>query len=167
MFDLSILVAICAVGVTAAALFIDALQTRAIRRINRRIETESKTFEERGSIGDQFGDWLLEPADDKPDSPTNLQVCASQVGSVIAHSFSMGLKGIKSGDERLERSLERKIIEGVQTPETKAILAACERFGIDPQYASLVIPIANKLGLLPNILKNDGSQEASKSGLEY
>lgn len=157
-----------AVMVTAGALVVDVLQTRSIRKINHLADEQAEKFKENGTLGEQFLDALMEPADpQKPDGPTNLQVCAHQVGQVIAQSFSAATKGIMSGDIREYRSVERKLMEGLETPETKALMEACDRFGISRELAGVLLNAAAKNGLLPKIIGNNGQQSESKSGLEY
>jgi len=156
--DISILVAICAVLVTAAALVIDALQTRSIRKINSKIEA----FEQQ-DVGESFGEWLLQRDGDNPESPTNLEACASLVGKQIAGSFSMGLKGIASGESRTIRAVEQKLMEGLQTPEAKALIELADRLGIDRSLAGTLLDVLQKRGLNPEQLlnRNNGGGSAS------
>lgn len=160
MLDLSILVAVCAIIVTAAALCVDAWQTRSIGKINAKVAA----FQQQ-DIGESFGDWLIAPCDDEEHwtksghegpIPTNLQLCASQVGSQIAGSFKMGLQGIASGEARTVRSVQNKIVEHLQTPETKALIDFCDNAGIPRELASVAYQILDKQGLLPKILRNNG-----------
>ena len=154
--DISILVAILAVIVTAAAVFIDALQTRSIRKINLKVEA----FEQQ-DIGASFGEWLL--TKEKEDSPTNLEAMASLVGKQIAGSFSMGLKGIASDESRTIRAVEQKLMEGLQTPESKALIELADRLGIDRSLAGTLLDVLQKRGLNPEQLlnRNNGGGSAS------
>jgi len=147
--DISILVAILAVIVTAAAVFIDALQTRSIRKINLKVEA----FEQQ-DIGASFGEWLL--TKEKEDSPTNLEAMASLVGKQIAGSFSMGLKGIASGESRTVRGVQQKMMEALQDPEIEKLLGFCDSAGIDRGLADVVLNIAKQGGYLDKLLKKDG-----------
>lgn len=158
------LIAMASVAVTAGALVVDLLQTRSIRKINSRIEAESKTFEERGSIGEQFGGWLLATEKDaEGNEVTNLALCSKVVGHQIAQSFSMGLKGIASGEARTIRSVETKIMEGLKSPESKALMEFCDQIGLPRDLAGTAYDILEKRGLLPQILKNNGLKEGSSS----
>lgn len=161
--DSNFVIALAALATVLLALFIDALQTRAIRRINTRFDVEAKTYEERGSIGEQFGDWLLSPSDEKEGSPSNLEVMTTMVGRQIAGSFSAATKGIVSGDVRTFRSVEKAMLEGIQTPEAKALIEACDRFGIPHELGGVLLEAAHKHGLLQNILKNNGSEGSKTS----
>lgn len=154
--DSQLIMAFAALFTVVLALLIDALQTRAIRTINQRFQDEAKAFEERGTIGEQFGDWLLTPSDDKQGSASNLEVMTTLVGRQIAGSFSAAAKGIVSGDVRTFRSVEKSMLEGLQTPESKALIEACDRFGIPRELGGVLLEAAQKHGLLPQLLKNDG-----------
>ena len=152
MLDLPILTALCAIIVTAAALVVDAIQTRSIRKINSKVEA----FQQQ-DIGASFGEWLLasEKTEDGKEI-TNLESMASLVGRQIAGSFKMGLQGIASGEARTIRAVEGKVIEALQTPESKALLEFADRAGIPKELAGVIYDIAERRGLLPQILKNNG-----------
>lgn len=118
-----------------------------------------------GNIGEQFGDWLL--ATEKTEEGkeiSNLESCASLVGRQIAASFSMGLKGIASGEARTIRSVETKVIDALQTPESKALLEFADRAGIPRELAGVAYDILEKRGLLPQIMKNNGSEGGTSKG---
>lgn len=155
MLDLPILVAICAIVVTFAALCVDAIQTRSIGKINAKVEAFQA-----GNIGEQLGEWLLARQEGKDpeghEFPTNLEACASLVGRQIAGSFSMAAKGIVSGESRTLRSVEKAVLEGLQTPEAKALLSFCDQIGIDRSLAGTVMEILEKRGLSNVINKNNG-----------
>lgn len=152
MLDLPILTALCAIIVTAAALMVDAIQTRSIRKINSKVEA----FQQQ-DIGEAFGEWLLkkEKTEDGREI-TNLESCASLVGHQIAGSFSMGLKGIASGESRTIRGVESKLMAALQPEEFKAFNSLLERAGIPEDLAAVAYKILEQRGWLSNIIKNNG-----------
>jgi hypothetical protein len=159
--ETAILVAFIAVGITAVSSIVDFIQTYHIRKVQNKLNEVSEIWEEGGSVGDQFGKWLL--AKEAPDKPTNLEACASLVGHQIASSFSMGLKGIASGESRTLRSVERQVMESLEDPQVKQLLDYCDRAGIPRELAGTAYDILQKRGYLDKLGlgKNDG--EGSKA----
>lgn len=159
MLDLPILTAMCAIIVTFAALCVDFIQTRSIRKINSKVEAFQQT-----DIGESFGTWLLETQErEDGKKQTNLEAMASLVGHQIAGSFSMGLKGIASGESRTLRGVEQKMMEALQDPQITQLLGFCDQAGIDRGLAGTVLSIAQQRGFLDKILKNDGQGSGSTS----
>lgn len=149
MFDLPILTAICAILVTFAALCVDFIQTRSIRKINLKVEA----FQQQ-DIGEAFGNWLLkrQKVEGSDEEITNFVVLARGVGHEIARSFSMAAKGIASGESRTIRSVEKAVLEGLRTPETSALLGFCDQIGVDRELAGTVLQVLETRGLLPKVL---------------
>ena len=143
---------LAAISTVCLVLFglVDFKQWRALSTIEKKVDAF-----EMGNIGEQIGDWFLaRPEGD--DKPTNLEACASLIGHQIAGSFSMGLKGIASGESRTIKSVEKALLEGLQTPQTKALLEAADRLGVPRELAGVLYDVAEKRGLLPQIMKNNG-----------
>jgi hypothetical protein len=160
MFDpVTFIAVVCAVvSLACMVLFgiVDFKQWRGISTIQRKVEA----FE---SIdpGESFGDWLLAPAtlengEPNPEGTTNLALCCRVAGHEIAGSFKMGIAGIASGESRIIKSVQNKVVAAVQTPETKALMQFCEQAGIPEEYATVAYGVLDKMGLLPKILKNNG-----------
>lgn len=147
---------LAAVSTACLILFglIDFKQWRALDKI----ETKIEAFQQQ-DIGESFGEWLL----DKPaeDQATNLESCASLVGRQIAQSFSMGLKGMASGESRTVRSVEKAVLEGLQTPESKALMEFVDSIGVPRELAGIALNILQERGLLPQIMKNNGQGDGS------
>lgn len=153
--DLDLIVALAAL---ALALSIDVIQTRSIRGVDRFLKDSR-------DVGTQFGDWLLRK-DKTPEGEeiTNLEACSRVMGHSIANSFSMGLKGIQSGEARTVRGIERKILESMESPETKALLEYVDSIGVPRELAGIVYDQLQKRGLLDGIIKNNGSGVVGESG---
>lgn len=138
---------------------VDLRQLGFIKKINKRID-EFESIDP----GESFGNWLLTKQKQEDGSEiSNLETCARLVGHQIAGSFSMGLKGIASGEARTVRSVENKIISTLQSPEAKALIGFCDQAGIPRDLASLTYEILEKRGLLTSVLKNNGVKGASSS----
>ena len=79
-------------------------------------------------------------------------------------SVSMAAKGVISGTSREMKSIEKAVLEGLETPESKALMEFCDHIGIDRELAGGVLDVLGKRGLLPQILKNNGNQTTSGGG---
>lgn len=162
--DAFLITAMAAIVVTAMALLVDVQQTRTIRKINRRFDKEAEAFEERGTIGEQFGDWLLAKSGDKPEDVSNLEVMTTLVGRQIAGSFSAAAKGIMSGDIRNYRRVEGAVLQGLETPETRALSELGERIGLGRDDLGILLEVLGKRGLLDKVgIGNNGHQGSNTS----
>lgn len=157
-----------AIIISAVALIIstissiwDAYGNLNIRRVQKTLSKSVDAWEDKGSVGEQFGDFLLSKSDpDVPESPTNLECMASLVGKQIAGSFTAAAKGIVSGDVRTFRSVEKAFMEGIQTPESKALMEACDQFGVSRELGGVLLEVAQKHGYLDKLIKNNGGSES-------
>jgi len=154
LLDISLVIALIAL---ASALFIDIIQTRGIKSVDNFLKGSR-------DVGEQFGDWLLrkEKLEDGTET-TNLALCGKVLGHEIAQHFSMSLKGMASGDARVYRNVEQKVIEGLQSPEAKALIGFADSIGVDRQYIGPLYEILEKRGLLNGIVKNDGHPQGSST----
>lgn len=135
----------------------DYFQFRGIRSLDNFLKGSR-------DVGQQFGDWLLSTEKQEDGSEvTNLGLCSRAVGHEIARSFSMATKGIASGEARLERGVERRVLEGLQSPEVNQLLEFCDKNGIDRDLAGTVYNILEKRGLLDGIIKNNGHTSGGSS----
>jgi hypothetical protein len=151
MFDPLVLSTIlAAVSTICLVLFglVDFKQWRALDKIGEKVDAFQM-----GNIGNQFGDWLLFA---EKDQPTNLERCATVVAHQIAQSVTMAARGVASGESRLARGVEQKIMEGIESPETKALLEFLDGIGINREYAGIAYDILEKRGILDRVLKNNG-----------
>lgn len=153
---LSTLLAAISTGCLVLFGLVDIKQWRALSKIEKKVDVFQM-----GNIGDQLGEWLLDT--EGPDQPTNLEKCSSLVGKQIAGSFSMGLKGIASGESRTIKSVEKALLEGMQTPETQALLEATDRLGLPRELAGILYDVAERRGLLDKVLKNNGHTGGDKT----
>lgn len=159
MFDpLTLSTILAAISTACLILFglVDFKQWRALHTIEKKVDEFHM-----GNIGDQFGAWLLNK--DAEDQPTNLEKCASVTAHQIAQSVTMAARGVVSGESRLARGVEQKIMEGLESPETKALLEFLDGVGVNREYAGIAYDILEKRGYLDKILKNNGHSSPGAS----
>jgi hypothetical protein len=157
MFDVNLLLTIGTLLLVAVTWITDYFQWRGIRSINSKVEAYEST-----DPGEAFGQWLLrkEKLEDGSEV-TNLESCASLVGRQIAGSFKMGLAGIQSGEARIVKNVQNKVVAALQTPETKALMEFCDRAGIPEEYATVAYQLLDKMGMLPQALRNNGQGQTA------
>ncbi|MDD1679404.1 MAG: hypothetical protein LUO93_09530, partial [Methanomicrobiales archaeon] len=76
----------------------------------------------------------------------------------------MAVKGMKSGDVREYRSVERKLLEGIQDPQINSLMKKLDEWGIPRELASVALNVAKNNGLLPKVLGagNNGFQNQTE-----
>lgn len=133
---------------------VDVLQWRGIRALKSMAENQAKIWEERGSMGEQIGEWLMEPSGDG--KPSNLEVLASVVGVNVATSMRNSVAGQLSGDVRLEKSIEKRVQDYFVNidPQLKDLSSFAELLGIPQEH----------LGLLARVLQRVAPQLGGAGG---
>lgn len=128
--DTAIIVAFVAVGITCVSSIIDAIQTMHIRKVQNQLAEATSLWKGKGDLGDQLGEYLMER--ESEDKPTNMEVLGSVLGSSMVKSMNATTAGVKSGDVRLQKSVDNQVFEAVK--------------GSDPNLA-LISSVLDKLGL--------------------
>ena len=127
-------------------------QWRTIKNLQGVLNDKIGLWEERGDIGQQFGNFLM--AREAQDKPTNLQIMATEVGQTLYASLRSGANAALSGDKRHENMVENKTLEALEAsdPEMKVLKGIFERLGLDdmwnPDDIPSVVNVLRKHGVL-------------------
>lgn len=171
-FDSTLLVAMAAIVVTACALVVDFIQTRAIRQINAKTEEELKEWRERGTIGEQFGEWLMfrEPSEDsgKP-NPSNMEILMYQAGQSYAKSMRLSVAADQSALVRSQNATDKTVFEALKDndPVIRDICTGLEVAGIEvnPNTVESALRFVKRFGW-DGWLKGNGDGRSSNRSLE-
>lgn len=162
------------------ASLVGLLEVVSIWVVNRKIDAEHRYMEERGTVGEQFGGWLVGGnLDDNGEviegAPTNLQVLTDMVvGRFIEHQkFSMMQEA--SVDSRIQNKYNVGVVEGLQKKMPigwKFVIKAAEYLGFDieeimekGELTQFVQALQkNEIGMLMGEM-NPSSGEKRKSGV--
>lgn len=157
--ETAITIAFIAVGITAVSSLVDFIQTWHIRKVQNKLEEVSTLWQSKGDIGDQFGKWLL--FREATDKPSNLQVCANEVGSQIAASIRGSVMGSASGEARHLKGIEAKVMDLMEpdAPEMKLAKKIMDRIGLPTEELPYVIQTLQKYGHMgsPGVPRNNSS----------
>lgn len=116
------------------------------------LETLSTAWEDKGSVGAQIGEWLMESEGEG--KPTNLQVAALDVGQALYASLRNGAAAVMGGEKRHESMVENRTLEAIENsdPEMKVLKGFFERFGLldlwNPEDIPAVVKVLQKHGIL-------------------
>ncbi len=168
MLETALVVAFIAVGITAVSSVIDFIQTWHIRKVQNKLDEVSALWQGKGDIGDQFGKWLL--FRESTEKPSNLQVCAIEVGSQIASSIRGSVMGSASGEARHLKGIEAKVMDLMEpdAPEMKLAKSILERIGLPIEELPYVIQTLQKYGHMnpQGFQGNNGSKSKNVFGIE-
>jgi len=148
--ELALTVAFIAVILTSASSIIDFIQTWHIREVQNQLKSAQKRWDERGGIGDQLGDWLLEKRPE--DQLSNLEFLSAKVGQTLYASLRSGSAAVSSGEKRHENMVENRTLEALEAsdPEMKMLKSVFERLGLDDLWNPSDIPA------VVNVLRKHG-----------
>lgn len=151
------------------ALFIAAfgaiIEVLSIRAIDKRLQREHDYIENRGTVGEQFGEYLEETEDGKPagpENPTRLQAWSHIIGQTVFQSGRMSDMQAKSVGAKIQNRYDQEVREGVKhnmTPKMKMIWKIAEKLGFDPDE----IIEKGELTEFLQALKNNGVDESFAS----
>jgi len=118
-------------------------QWHTIKRLQSVLDSEIGQWKEKGTVGEQIGEWLMEK---EPDKPSNLEILGAVAGSSMATSMRMSMAGEKSGDARLEQGIEKRFQDYMISidPNLKDLAQLAEVIGIDPKYLSILGKVVSK-----------------------
>lgn len=160
-----IIALVCAVVstfVAVAALITDRLQWSILKYIKTEFDTRAKQWEQNGTFGEQLNSWLF--AKEKDEDETNLEIITSMIGKTFYASVNSSLAGQKSGDVRLQQSVDNRVFDAVKenNPELKLLVTVLEKLGLGDLTTPELLPLAassvQRLGLF-----NNGSSLSSAS----
>lgn len=149
------------------ALIVDTMQWRVLRRITQRIDQQTAEWEERGTVGEQFGEWLLEP---REDGVNNLQAISSHVANAMVVGINSQAAGRASGDARHQKMVDNKLFNALSAanPDLGMIKAFLTKIGLEELATSEQLPYVmrflKKSNLLP-FLNKDG--QAVRTGSSF
>lgn len=116
----------------ALFLLIGLLEIVSVWFVNRRIKFEHDFMLERGTIGEQFGEWLMEKESEDEDAPTRLQALALIVGKTFFRTQRFSLQQVDSVESRRRNTVDSKIFEALKegNPEVKIVSRILEEMGL-------------------------------------
>lgn len=132
------------------------MEVYSIRSFNKKFNERAQWYEERGSLGDQLGTWLL--SSEGEDKPSNLDVLTSAAGAAFYRSSTASLAGLKSGEVRHFQKVEDDVFNSLldSDPDVKFIAGLLEKAGLGEYVNPKDLPyIIQKFG--GRLLGNDGN----------
>jgi len=89
---------------------------------------------ERGTVGEQFGEWLMGTETDEEGAPTRLEALSGVVGSAMARAGRFSKMQEGSVEARIQNKYDGIVHQGILQDmpiEIKLLKKAAEHFGID------------------------------------
>jgi len=114
------------------AFFGALVEIYSIRAIDKRLQREHNWMEERGTAGEQFGQWLLYKENEK--DPTNIEVLADTVVSRLGEHQRFSSMQEASVDARIQNKYDAKVMEALkkQVPiGYRLLMKVAEQLGFD------------------------------------
>ena len=115
-------------------LLIGILEIVSVWLVRSRLKYEHDFMVERGTVGEQFGEWLMGTESDAEDAPTRLQALSAVVGASIAKTQRFSSMQELSVDSRAFNKYDGEIQEAVKKQMPigyKFIFKIAEQLGFD------------------------------------
>ena len=164
--DTALIVAFIAVGITSVSSIVDFIQTWHIRKVQTRLDSAAKIWEQNGTFGEQINAYLL--AQEAPDKPTNLDILAGRFGQAFYASLRSGNAAALSVESRQMKAIDKQIINGAEdiSPEISIGMKILSQLGFDvpslsPEQLGYALNKVKKMGILPG---GNMQQSESKPG---
>jgi len=149
------------------------IELASIFFIDRRLSREHNWIEERGTLGDQLGAWLLES--DGEGQPTNLDVVSRRFASAMVGNINRVDAGMKSGEVRRQKMIDNKIFGAMnaKNPEMRVVTRLLEEIGLEDLANAEDLPyvlnwLRKNQGLGFNQMHNSSSkQQTSQGRMQY
>lgn len=152
---------------SVAILLIAVSELVAFILLRRQISREHDWIESRGTVGEQFGEWLTEPASKEEGAPSNLAALSAVAGTTIAKSMRMSAMQEGSVDARHFNSVDEKVFEALKdsSPEARLVAGVLEQLGLGDMVNEQDLPyIMQKYGHLLGMEQAQGNpSRGSKS----
>lgn len=151
------------------------VELTSIFYLDKRLQREHNFMVQRGTAGEQLGEWLL--YSEVEGEPRNIEVLTGMVANQLFNSQKFSNMQAASVDSRIENKYDAKIVEGLKLKMPmgyKLILKACEYFGFDieeimekGELSQLLNALRkNEVGALMGAEMNSGSSAKSRFGLK-
>jgi len=114
------------------AFFGAIVEIYSIRAIDKRLQREHNWMEERGTAGEQFGEWLLYRENEK--EPSNIEVLADTVVSRLGEHQRFSAMQEASVDSRIQNKYDEKVMQALkqQIPiGYRILMKVAEQLGFD------------------------------------
>lgn len=150
----------------AIFLLIGVLEIVSVWFVNRRIKFEHDFMLKRGTIGEQFGVWLMEKESDAEDSPTRLEALSHIVGKTLFRTQRFSDMQVKSVDAAHFNKIDAQVFEALQenNPEMRIISRVLEELGLGDLVNEKDLPyIVEKYGATLGL----GTAEQSSRGKDW
>lgn len=136
-------------------LLIGVLEIVSVWIVNRRLKFEHDFMVERGTAGEQLGDWLTSKESDEKDAPMMIDVLAARVGRMIFQTQKASDWQKMSVDSRIQNKYDDLVHDGVKktmSPYHKLLYKIAEELGLNLDE----IIDRKELPAFLNSLKNNG-----------
>lgn len=159
--EIALLIALAAIGIAILSAFWDAIATLFQRKILHELQESIAMWKDKGDIGEQIGEWLLETEGEG--KPTNLEILSQHVGSNLYLSMRNAGAAAMSGDSRHNKMVEGRVVDALEEgqPELKVLRSFAEQIGLDVSDVPAIIQVLQKYNMIPQDLGrkgNNGSQ---------
>lgn len=132
-------------------LLVGLIEIISVLLVNRRISYEHDFMVERGTAGEQLGEWLTSKESKEEDAPMMIDVLAQRVGRQLFASQKFSLMQEASVDMRTQNRWDSQVKEAIQAkmpPHYKILKRVAEGLGFDFDdilTANEVIPFMKSL----------------------
>jgi len=113
-------------------LLIGVLEIVSVWLVNRRLKFEHDFMVERGTAGDQLGEWLTSKESDEEDAPMMIDVLAARVGKMFFQSQRFTTMQEGSVEARHFNNVDEKVFEALKNnnPEVRIVARILEELGL-------------------------------------
>lgn len=114
-------------------LLVGLIEIASVLLVNRRISYEHDFMVERGTAGEQLGNWLTSKEDDDvEDSPMMIDVLAARIGRMFFKSQRFTTMQEGSVEARHFNNVDEKVFEALKTnnPEVNFVARILEELGL-------------------------------------
>jgi len=95
-------------------LLVGVIEIISVMLVNRRLSYEHDFMVERGTAGDQLGEWLTRKESDAEDAPMMIDVLAARVGRALFQTQRFSSMQEASVDSRMQNKWNSKVQEAVK-----------------------------------------------------